>query len=88
MPPDGSAVTRLTNNKSLDDYPAISHDGKRLAYTSHRDGNYEVYVMDLATGTERNETTSPDMENAPGWHPDGRLTFVSNKNGDFDLYLK
>lgn len=88
MPPDGSKVTRLTNNRSLDDSPAISADGKRLAYTSHRDGNYEVYVMDVATGQDRNETQSAEMEISPGWHPDGRLTFVSNRDGDFDLYIK
>ena len=37
-------MTRLTTSPGLDDYPAFSPDGKRIAWVSNRDGNFEVYV--------------------------------------------
>ena len=36
---------RLTDHPALDYWPAWSPDGKRIAFTSNRDGNYEIYVM-------------------------------------------
>ena len=45
MNADGSGVTRLTNNSVSDRYPKWSPDGRRIAFTSNRDGDHEIYVM-------------------------------------------
>ena len=44
---DGGNRRRLTAGPKIDAQPAISPDGARLAFQSNRDGNYEIYVMNL-----------------------------------------
>jgi TolB protein len=83
---DGSGLVRLTESRGLDDYPAWSPDGKRLAFTSNREGNLEIYTIDLDGKNPRNETQHPAIDNFPTWTPAGKLTFVSNRDGGFDIY--
>ena len=52
MNADGSNVTRLTNHAADDEVPAWSPDGSKIAFVSDRDGDFEVFVMDVeSTGT-------------------------------------
>jgi len=44
---DGGKLKRLTAGPKMDTQPAISPDGSKLAFQSNRDGNYEIYVMNL-----------------------------------------
>ena len=83
---DGSGLTRLTDSPGLDDYPAWSPDGKQLAFTTHRDGNPEIYCIDTDGRHPRNLTHHPAIDNFPTWSPRGELTFVSNRDGGFDIY--
>ena len=43
----GGYMTHLTKNKWLDFNPVISNDGTKLAFVSDRDGNREIYTVDL-----------------------------------------
>jgi Tol biopolymer transport system component len=45
MNSDGNDQTRLTDNVADDISPTWSPDGKQIAFTSGRDGNYEIYLM-------------------------------------------
>jgi Tol biopolymer transport system component len=45
MGAQSSGPTRLTNNDVVDREPAFSPDGSKIAFTSDRDGNNEIYVM-------------------------------------------
>jgi TolB protein len=83
--PDGSGLTRLTHSRGLDEYPAWSPDSRRLAWTSNRTGNLEIYVQPL-DGAAENLTKSPSLENFPVWTPEGRVGFISNRDGGFDIY--
>ena len=47
MDADGSNDYTLTNNKVSDSSPAWSPDGTQIAFVSYRDGDYNIYVMDL-----------------------------------------
>jgi len=54
MDVDGSNLSRLTNNSSRDNLPAWSPDGTKIVFRSGRDGNSEVFVIDLVARVEMN----------------------------------
>jgi TolB protein len=44
---NGGNRKRLTAGPKIDEQAAISPDGSKLAFQSNRDGNYEIYIMNL-----------------------------------------
>src|SRR6202158_2122223 len=44
--PDGSDLKQLTNTPGYDAETTISRDGKKLVFTSKRDGDLDIYTMD------------------------------------------
>ena len=73
MQSDGSARTELPWLLPGDGDPVVSPDGRRLAFSSSRDGNREIYVADATTGEVRRVTASRRLvDQKPAWSPDGR----------------
>jgi TolB protein len=68
--------------------PAWSPDGKKLALTlSTRDGNLDVYVMNLATQALTRITDDPGIDTEPEWSKDGQsLYFTSDRAGGPQIY--
>jgi Tol biopolymer transport system component len=74
---DGLGKSRLTFNGAWDASPAFSPDGDRIAFTSRRDGNWELYVMEGDGSVPQRLTTTVAEERQPAWSPDGqRIAFV------------
>ena len=88
MQRDGTRVRRLTESPTSDLHASWSPDGKRIAFTSTRDGNYEIYLIN-ADGTQlRRVTNHPERDDFAIWHPDGqRLLTIAERKGRFDLFL-
>ena len=82
MDPAGTGVTRLTNDTRVDEVPAWSPDGSRIAFEREWASNWwDIYVMN-ADGSGVNNVTS-SMRNAghPTWSPDGsRIAFWGTIN--------
>lgn len=79
---DGT-LTRLTNRAGPDEAPAISPDGKLIAYTGFDDArhrgyeNERLYVMNRDGSGRRVLTASLDRSvTSPQWSPDGRAIYV------------
>src|SRR5689334_1670395 len=53
---NGSGVTRLTDNQARDVFPRWSPDGSSIAFSSNREGNYDVYVIPASGGKPRQLT--------------------------------
>jgi len=63
---------------SEDRDPAWAPDGASLAFASHRDGNWELYLWSADDGSVTRLTTDLGYDGAPAWSPDGsRLAFES-----------
>ncbi|HXG08500.1 MAG TPA: hypothetical protein VNK04_01805 [Gemmataceae bacterium] len=71
MNPDGSGQTNLTNFPGDDVWGAWSPDGTKIAFTSNRDGNFEIYVMNADGTNQTRLTNSPGYDYQPTWSPDG-----------------
>jgi len=68
--PDGANLRRLTRNKAEDWFPAWSPDGKRIAFSSNREGNHEIYVMkveDALQGTDSSDQKRLTNNNVEDW---------------------
>ena len=68
--------------------PAWSPDGSRIAWSSERDGNREIYVMDADGSNPTNLTGDPGYDSSPAWSPDGqRILFNSRRDGNLEIYV-
>jgi dipeptidyl aminopeptidase/acylaminoacyl peptidase len=68
LDPVTSECTRLTAEPG-DGHPSWSPDGSRIAFSSQRDGNGEIYVMNVDGTGQTRITRSPSEDFAPSWRP-------------------
>jgi tol-pal system beta propeller repeat protein TolB len=92
MNPDGSEMLRLNYDSSDDTWPTISPDGEKVAFTTGRTGDLEVFVMNIDGSNPINLTNlSSGDDRYPTWSPDGsRIAFCSKRephNEDFEIYI-
>src|SRR5216684_2091076 len=67
--------------------PAWSPDGTRLALVLSREGNPEIYVLNLADQKLQRLTQNPAIDTEPAWSPDGReIIFTSDRSDRPQIY--
>ncbi|MER3497744.1 MAG: hypothetical protein C4308_03440 [Chitinophagaceae bacterium] len=69
---DGKIVKQLTHSKGYDAEATLSPDGKKMIYTSDKDGDIDLYIMDLKTGKEKRITTTLGYDGGAWFSPDGK----------------
>ncbi|HMO34321.1 MAG TPA: hypothetical protein PKE63_02120 [Lacibacter sp.] len=69
---NGKIVKQLTNSKGYDAEATLSPDGKKMIYTSTKDGDLELYVMNLRTGREKRITYTVGYDGGAWFSPDGK----------------
>jgi len=85
---DSSRLINLTRDEAPDWQPVWSPDGDRVAFSSYRDENWEIYVVHTDGTHLVRLTEHSESDFSPAWSPDGKkLLFVSRRHGDADLFI-
>jgi Tol biopolymer transport system component len=77
---------RLTQSAADEVGPALSPDGKKLAFLSNRTGRPQVWLKSLETGAESAFTSSPSEKYGLGFSTDGS-TLTYSSSGTWDIYI-
>jgi hypothetical protein len=64
---NGENLERLTDHPAEDRMPTWSPDGKMIAFTSNRDGNHEIYTLNLDNQALKNISNHPANDFSPSW---------------------
>jgi TolB protein len=68
---DGSEIRRLTNYNVYTAEGVLSPEGRRIVFTSLKDGDLDIYTMNVDGSDVRRLTTTPGYDGGPWWSPDG-----------------
>jgi Tol biopolymer transport system component len=92
----GDHLTQLTDNSARDVYPVFSPRENKIAFSSNRDGNWDLYLMDVSRGGNPPIKLTDDAltEGVPNFSPDGREIaydssddFAEPGTNDSDVYV-
>lgn len=86
---DGSSPPSPVTDAPGDDRSGSwSPDGSRLAFDATRDGNTEIYVVDVDGSNATRLTENPSEDWAASWSPDGsRIAFASDRTGIAQIWV-
>ncbi len=75
---NGGSAVRLTNHEEEETNPAVSPDGRWVAFNAAYDSSNDVYVMPVAGGAPRRLTFEGGSVRTVGWTPDGQVIYSSS----------
>jgi len=78
---DGSHPVRITDNTGRDAYPRFSPDGRWIAFSSDRYGNYDVFVVAAGGGAPRRLTYFTGSDEVVGWTRDSKNVVFRSTRG-------
>ncbi|MGA7194151.1 MAG: hypothetical protein WBW94_11005 [Anaerolineales bacterium] len=82
------SLTRLTSGQWSDIDPAMSPDGKRIAFASNRAGFWNLYTLDIQSGNVVQLTNDHNYNAAPTWSPDlAWIAYETYQNGNLQIAL-
>lgn len=87
---DGADIARLTNGEGEATNPSWNPDGQHIAFAwtkGFEPGNYNIFVMDVASQHTEQLTHGQGRNENPSWAPDGvHLVFSSKRSGREQIY--
>ncbi len=84
--PDGTGVSRLTDDRYLDRYPRWSPDGSSISFYSNRGGSYQLWTINPDGRGIHQLTDDPSEPVHTAWSPDGsRIAYTDFLTGSFTM---
>ncbi|MBV8572381.1 MAG: PD40 domain-containing protein, partial [Acidobacteriaceae bacterium] len=82
VPAGGGEARLLVSHPATESRPLYSPDGSKLAFTSTRTGNGDIYVLTFATGQLTRLTYSDSPDQLDAWSRDGKWLYFSSSSAD------
>ena len=81
---DGGVQSNLSGNQFSERFPDASPDGKKIAFSSDRDGVGEnIFIMDIDTGSVQQLTSGAHRKFRPQWSPQqDRIAYAGYSSGE------
>lgn len=87
VPAEGGTAIRLTAMDGEETRPAVSPDGKWIAFSSNQYGNHDVYIMAIDGGEVRQLTWHQSTDEVEGWSWDSeKIYFTSDRENRFSSW--
>ncbi|GCB36280.1 S41 family peptidase [Bacteroides faecalis] len=77
VPAQGGIATQLTTQASYEANPVWSPDGKKIAFASDRNGNFDLFIMPANGGVAQRLTSHSASEIPSAFTPDGQYVLFS-----------
>ena len=77
VPSQGGTATQLTTQASYEANPVWSPDGKKIAFASDRNGNFDLFIMSANGGVAQRLTRHSASEIPSAFTPDGQYVLFS-----------
>lgn len=85
---DGHNLKKVTQENSVMLAPDWSPDGKAIVFTSYRDHNPDLVMVDRMGKRRKVLLQLPGLNSAPAWSPDGeKIALVLSKDQNSEIYL-
>ena len=85
---DGARTVQLTHDGVISVSPALSPDGRYLAYTGYQSGYADIYLVNLATGARNRIIKYPGTNSGAAFSPAGNLIACTlSKDGNPEIYV-
>ncbi len=85
---DSGAVRETTHDGAVDQHPAWSYRGDRIAYSSDKGKGADIMEVKVGEPSSAHAIAPAAGDDfTPAYARDGRIAFASNRSGNFELYV-
>ena len=74
---DGYNLVQLTDDKSINIYPRVSPNGKKIVYTTYKYGNPDLYIMNIDGTGKQALSISQGLNVTANWSYDGEKLIIT-----------